>query len=75
MKKVCFSKKKPYFCILKNIKQEIGRNLLLNRIKMTLAEHMLTDKQLAKMLGKDHVTISKRGTYTSQPTLEEMRIY
>lgn len=31
----------------------------LNRIKVMLAEHMITNKELAKMLGKDPATISK----------------
>ena len=31
----------------------------LNRIKVMLAERMLTNKQLAEMLGKDPATISK----------------
>lgn len=33
----------------------------LNRIKVMLAERMLTNKQLAEMLGKDPATISKVG--------------
>ena len=41
----------------------------LNRIKVMLAERMLTNKQLAEMLGKDPATISKWVTNTSQPTL------
>lgn len=34
-------------------------NKPLNRIKVMLAERMLTNKDLATMLGKDPVTISK----------------
>ena len=44
----------------------------LNRIKVMLAERMLTNKQLAEMLGKDPATISKWVTNTSQPTLENL---
>lgn len=44
----------------------------LNRIKVMLAERMLTNKQLAEMLGKDPATISKWVTNTTQPTLENM---
>ena len=44
----------------------------LNRIKVMLAERMLTNKELAEMLGKDSATISKWVTNTSQPTLENL---
>lgn len=44
----------------------------LNRIKVMLAERMLTNKQLAEMLGKDPAAISKWVTNTSQPTLENL---
>ena len=44
----------------------------LNRIKVMLAERMVTNKQLAEMLGKDPATISKWVTNTSQPTLENL---
>lgn len=44
----------------------------LNRIKVMLAERMLTNKELAEMLGKDPATISKWVTNTSQPTLESL---
>ena len=44
----------------------------LNRIKVMLAERMLTNKELAEMLGKDPATISKWVTNTSQPTLIEI---
>ena len=44
----------------------------LNRIKVMLAERMLTNKELAEMLGKDPATISKWVTNTSQPTLENL---
>ena len=47
-------------------------NKPLNRIKVMLAERMITNKQLAETLGKDPATISKWVTNTSQPTLENM---
>ena len=72
MKNVCFSKKKPYFCILNIIKTRNMEKQPLNRIKVMLAERMLTNKQLAEMLGKDPATISKWVTNTSQPTLENL---
>ena len=43
-----------------------------NRIKVMLAERMLSNKDLAEMLGKDPATISKWVTNTSQPTLENL---
>lgn len=72
MKNICFSKKKPYFCILNNIKTRNMEKQPLNRIKVMLAERMLTNNQLAEMLGKDPATISKWVTNTSQPTLENL---
>ena len=72
MKNVCFSKKKPYLCILNNTKTRNMEKQPLNRIKVMLAERMLTNKQLAEMLGKDPATISKWVTNTSQPTLENL---
>lgn len=47
-------------------------NRPLNRIKVMLAERMLTNKDLATMLGKDPATISKWVTNTTQPTLESL---
>lgn len=47
-------------------------NKPLNRIKVMLAERMVTNKDLAEMLGKDPATISKWVTNTSQPTLENL---
>ena len=44
----------------------------LNRIKVMLAERMLTNKELAEMLGKDPATISKWVTNKTQPTLENL---
>ena len=37
-----------------------------------LAERMITNKELAKMLGKDPATISKWVTNTLHPTLENL---
>lgn len=47
-------------------------NKPLNRIKVMLAERMLTNKDLATMLGKDPATISKWVTNTTQPSLENL---
>ena len=47
-------------------------NKPLNRIKVMLAERMVSNKTLANMLGKDPATISKWVTNTSQPTLENL---
>ena len=47
-------------------------NKPLNRIKAMLAERMVSNKDLAEMLGKDPATISKWVTNTSQPTLENL---
>lgn len=44
----------------------------LNRIKVILAEKELTNKWLAKQLGKDQSTISKWCTNDSQPDLENL---
>ena len=55
-----------------NIKIRNMEKQPLNRIKVMLAERMLTNKQLAEMLGKDPATISKWVTNTSQPTLENL---
>lgn len=43
-------------------------NKPLNRIKVMMAERMITDKDLGKMPGKDPTTVSKWVTNTSQPT-------
>ena len=43
-----------------------------NRIKVMLAERMISNKELAEMLGKDPATISKWVTNTSQPNLENL---
>ena len=47
-------------------------NKPLNRIKVMMAERMVTNKGLGKMLGKDPATVSKWVTNTSQPTLENL---
>ena len=47
-------------------------NKPLNRIKVMLAERMVSNKDLAEMLGRDPATISKWVTNTSQPTLENL---
>lgn len=47
-------------------------NKPLNRIKVMMAERMVTNKELGKMLGKDPATVSKWVTNTSQPTLENL---
>ena len=44
----------------------------INRIKVMLAERMISNKELAEMLGKDPATISKWVTNTSQPKLEKL---
>ncbi len=45
-------------------------NKPLNRIKVMLAERMMTNKDLAEKLGKDPATISKWVTNTTQPALK-----
>ena len=47
-------------------------NKPINRIKVMLAERMMTNKDLAQKLGKDPATISKWVTNTSQPSLENL---
>ena len=44
----------------------------LNLIKVMLAERMLTNKELAEMIGKYPATISKWVTNKTQPTLENL---
>lgn len=55
-----------------NLKISYMENKPLNRIKVMLAERMVSNKDLAEMLGKDPATISKWVTNTSQPTLENL---
>lgn len=47
-------------------------NKPLNRIKVMLAERMMSNKDLAEKLGKDPATISKWVTNTTQPSLENL---
>lgn len=47
-------------------------NKPINRIKVMLAERMVSNKELAKMFDKDPATISKWVTNTSQPSLENL---
>jgi DNA-binding Xre family transcriptional regulator len=47
-------------------------NRLLNRIKVMMAERMISNKELGKLLGKDPATVSKWVTNTSQPSLENL---
>ena len=44
----------------------------LNRIKVMLAERMMSNKELAEQLGKDPATVSTWVTNTSQPSLENL---
>lgn len=44
----------------------------LNRIKVMMAERMVTNKELAEQLGRDPATVSKWVTNASQPTLENL---
>ncbi len=44
----------------------------LNRIKVVMAERMVSNKDLSEMLNKDTATISRWVTNTSQPTLESL---
>ncbi len=47
-------------------------NKPINRIKVMMAERLVSNKELAEMLGKDPATVSKWVTNTSQPTLENL---
>lgn len=42
----------------------------INRLKVVLVEQKKTSKWLAETLGKDHATVSKWCTNTSQPSIE-----
>ena len=44
----------------------------LNRIKVVMAERMVSNKDLSEMLNKDTATISRWVTNTSQPNLESL---
>ena len=47
-------------------------NKPLNRIKVVMAERMVSNKELGEMLGKDTATISRWVTNTSQRTLQSL---
>ena len=47
-------------------------NKELNRLKVVLAERKKTGKWLAEQLGKDQTTVSKWGTNSSQPDIENL---
>ena len=47
-------------------------NKPMNRIKVVMAERMVSNKELGKMLNKDTATISRWVTNTSQPTLKSL---
>ena len=47
-------------------------NKPMNRIKGVMAERMVSNKELGKMLNKDTATISRWVTNTSQPTLKSL---
>lgn len=44
----------------------------MNRLKVVLAEKKRTNKWLAEQLRKDPTTVSKWGTNSSQPNLENL---
>ncbi len=44
----------------------------LNRIKVVMAERMVSNKELSELLHKDTATISRWVTNTSQPNLESL---
>ena len=48
------------------------KNKDLNRLKVVLAEKKRTNKWLAEQLGKDPATVSKWGTNSAQPNLENL---
>lgn len=47
-------------------------NKPLNRIKVVMAERMITNNDLCKLLGKDTATISRWVTNKTQPSLENL---
>lgn len=55
-----------------NIISELMETKPLNRIKVVMAERMVTNKDLSEMLNKDTATISRWVTNTSQPNLESL---
>ena len=67
-----FSRKNCIFATNKQYKFKDMDSKPLNRIKVVMAERMVTNKDLSKMLNKDTATISRWVTNTSQPTLESL---
>ena len=49
-----------------------NQQIVMNRIKVVLAEKKKTNKWLAEQLGKDPATISKWCTNSAQPNLENL---
>ena len=47
-------------------------NKPMNRIKVVMAERMVSHKELGNLLNKDTATISRWVTNKSQPTLESL---
>lgn len=47
-------------------------NKPLNRIKVVMAERMITNNDLCKMLDKDTATVSRWVTNKTQPSLENL---
>ena len=66
-----FSKNNRIFAT-NNFKITFMDNKPLNRIKVVMAERMVSNKDLSEMLNKDTATISRWVTNTSQPTLESL---
>jgi DNA-binding Xre family transcriptional regulator len=67
-----FSRKKCIFATNKHYKFKDMDSKPLNRIKVVMAERMVSNKDLSEMLNKDTATISRWVTNTSQPTLESL---
>ena len=57
--------------IIYNINENMD-NKPLNRIKVILAEKMVSNKELAERLGIDPATVSKWCTNNAQPNLENL---
>ena len=72
LKSAVFSRKYHIFAFRKNIKYMYMDSKPLNRIKVVMAERMVSNKDLSEMLNKDTATISRWVTNTSQPTLESL---
>ena len=50
----------------------MNKNKPLNRIKVVMADRMVTNSYLCNMLDKDPATISRWVTNRTQPTLENL---